>query len=306
MSAITPSTDTPDTAHRFTGTDVLLIIMAVIWGVNVPVVKSVTAVLDPLAYNAVRVTLAAVAMLVIAWATAAPGEGFSRLSRRDALTLVGLGVIGNGLYQLGFVEGVARAKAGDAALVLAASPAMIALIGRGLGVERVSMRGYFGIALSIAGIALVVIGTAGAVGGSTLLGAAMILAGSLCWAIFSVLITPYANRIDALRVGALTMGGGAVALVLVSIPQLARMPWRGITVVTWGAILYSGIGSLVIAYLFWQRGVRVLGPTRTAMYSNLQPGVALIAAWLALGEVPTAWQGVGAATIIAGVVMTRA
>ena len=70
-------------------------------------------------------------------------------------------------------------------------------------------------------------------------------------------------------------------------------------------MFYSGIFALVIAYLFWYRGVQVLGPTRTAMYSNLQPVIALGAAWAALGEVPTPWQALGAGTIIAGVVLTR-
>jgi len=53
--------------------------------------------------------------------------------------------------------------------------------------------------------------------------------------------------------------------------------------------------------------VRVLGPTRTAIYSNLQPLVALAVAWMMLpAETPTVWQGAGAVTIIAGVVLTRA
>jgi drug/metabolite transporter (DMT)-like permease len=51
--------------------------------------------------------------------------------------------------------------------------------------------------------------------------------------------------------------------------------------------------------------VQVLGPTRTAMYSNLQPVIALAAAWMWLGEIPTPWQALGAGTIIAGVVLTR-
>jgi drug/metabolite transporter (DMT)-like permease len=42
------------------------------------------------------------------------------------------------------------------------------------------------------------------------------------------------------------------------------------------------------------------------MYSNLQPAVALIAAWPMLGEVPTALQIVGAVAIMAGVLLTRA
>ena len=68
---------------------------------------------------------------------------------------------------------------------------------------------------------------------------------------------------------------------------------------------YSGLGALVIAYLFWYRGMKVLGPTRTAMYSNLQPIFALLVAWLTLGEVPTIWQGVGTACITSGLLMTR-
>jgi drug/metabolite transporter (DMT)-like permease len=70
-------------------------------------------------------------------------------------------------------------------------------------------------------------------------------------------------------------------------------------------MLYSGLGALVIAYLFWYRGVRILGPTRTAMYSNMQPVFAVIIAWIVLGEVPTVWQGVGAASIVSGLVLAR-
>jgi drug/metabolite transporter (DMT)-like permease len=73
----------------------------------------------------------------------------------------------------------------------------------------------------------------------------------------------------------------------------------------WGAIVFSGLGALVIAYLCWYRGVRVLGPTRTSMYGNLQPVVALIFAWALLHEVPTLMQGMGAASIITGLLLTR-
>ncbi len=70
-------------------------------------------------------------------------------------------------------------------------------------------------------------------------------------------------------------------------------------------MVYSGIGALVIAYIFWYRGVRLIGPTRTAMYSNLQPVIAVIVAWIVLGELPTLWQGVGAASIMSGLLLTR-
>ena len=84
------------------------------------------------------------------------------------------------------------------------------------------------------------------------------------------------------------------------------MDWSRIGSGGWLALLYSSIVSMGIAYLFYYRGLRVLGPTRTAVYSNLQPIIALLIAWPLLGETPTIFQGVGAATIVAGVFMTRA
>src|SRR5437879_556732 len=105
-------------------TDASLVLMALIWGVNFSVVKFGTTLVDPLAYNGLRVSLAAALLLTIVAAGRA-----ALPSRRDVLSLMGLGVLGNGLYQYLFVMGVARTRASDAALVIAATPAFIAIIG---------------------------------------------------------------------------------------------------------------------------------------------------------------------------------
>src|SRR5206468_4334926 len=122
-----------------------LVLMAIIWGVNFSVVKFGTTLVDPLAYNGLRVMLAAVVLLAIISLQRAPFP-----SRREMLSLAALGVLGNGVYQYFFVEGIARTSASDAALVVAASPAFIAIIGRIRGVERTAARGVAGIVLSIA------------------------------------------------------------------------------------------------------------------------------------------------------------
>lgn len=281
-------------------TDLMMLGMAVIWGVNFSVVKYGTNLLHPLAYNSVRVSLAAAVLGVAALATRVP-----KIARRDVLALLALGVLGNGLYQLLFIEGVTRTRAGTAALILAASPAFIAIIGRVLGVERVTRRGVIGIALSVGGIAAVIFAQSDGGGTSSVAGNALVLLGGLSWALYSVLLKPYANRIDGVTVSAVTMVGGAIPLCIFSLPTLLSTSWGRVPGSAWGAVIYSGLGALVIAYLFWSRGVRVLGPTRTALYGNLQPVIALLAAWIWLGEVPTPWQGVGTAGIIAGILLTR-
>ena len=286
---------------RFGATDLMMLAVAAIWGANFTFVKFGTHVLAPLAFNGVRVALAALALSAVALARGGPWP-----SRRELATFLALGVIGNGLYQVLFVEGIARTRASDAALVISAGPAFIALLGWIRGTERVSRRAWIGIALSIAGIALVVLGgSAAAPGESTLLGNGLVLAGSLCWAVFTVLLKPFTHRVDGVQLSAATMVGGATALLLVSAPSIAAADWAAASGATWGAIVYSGIAGLVIAYLFWYRGVRVLGPTRTAMYVNLQPVFALAVAWAALGERPGAVQIVGAAAVMAGVLLAR-
>ncbi|HEY5218437.1 MAG TPA: DMT family transporter [Gemmatimonadaceae bacterium] len=283
-------------------TDLSLVLMALIWGVNFSVVKYGTEQLSPLAFNGARVLLAALALSALAFRPGRP-----RVSRRDALMLLALGVLGNGVYQWLFIEGVALTRAGDAALVVAASPALIAIAGRMLGVERVRTRSVVGIALSIVGIGFVVYsGARVVVKGASAAGDLLVLAGSVSWAVYTVLLTPYTRRVDGITLSAYTMIGGALLLEVLAAPEMARLNWSAVSAGGWAAILYSGLGALVIAYLFWYRGVRVIGPTRSAMYSNLQPLFALAVAWAMLGEIPTVWQGTGAAFIMGGLLLTRA
>ena len=287
----------------FGATDVMLVMMAVIWGANFTVVKFATQSLAPLAFNGARVLLAAIALTVLAFAGAR-----ARPSGRDVLVLLGLGVIGNGFYQLLFVEGVARTRPGDASLVIAAAPAFIALLGRITGVERISRRGAAGVALSIAGVAFVVVGAPQAASGpmqSTFLGNALVVGGALCWAVYTILLKPYTHTIDGIQLSAVTMVGGALVLGIFGLPDVVRTDWGAVDGLTWAAIGYSGLAALVVAYLFWYRGVRVLGPTRTAMYSNLQPVIALLVAWMAFGDRPGVVQVAGVVVITTGLVLTR-
>jgi drug/metabolite transporter (DMT)-like permease len=113
------------------------------------------------------------------------------------------------------------------------------------------------------------------------------------------------KRIDAVQVATWTLVGGVVPLAMIATPALLRVEWTGVTLLTWASIFYSGVIAMVVAYLLWYRGVHRIGPTRTSMYGNLQPVVAVIVAWVALHEVPTVFQGAGAATVIGGLYLSR-
>jgi len=299
----TQSTPAISTAHPAFGlTDVLLFMMAVIWGINFVVVKYATHVFNPAAFTGLRVGTAALFLLAVAFA-----RGDLVLPRRDVIGLLLIGMIGNGLYQLFFVHGVSRTRAGNAALIVAAAPAFIALFARIRGLERVRRLTLVGIALSVLGVGLVIAGSARPSNGEvTLLGSILVFFGVLCWSVYTILLQPYTKRIDVARLSAITMVGGAVPLLIASTPALIATDWSIVGPGGWLALFYSSVISMGVAYYFWYRGLRVLGPTRTAVYANLQPIIALAVAWVFLAEVPTIFQGVGAATIVAGVFLTRA
>lgn len=274
--------------------------MAMIWGINFVVVKYATRVFNPVAFTGLRVGTAALFMGLFVLI-----RGRTTLSRADVVRLLVLGVLGNGLYQLFFVHGVARTRAGNAALIVGAAPAFIALVARVRGIERVKRMTLVGIALSVIGVALVIAGSAtSSQGETTFLGSVLVFLGVLAWTWYTILLQPY-TRLDVVQISAVTLIGGAIPLVVASTPALIATDWSRVGIGGWMALLYSSVVSLGIAYIFWYRGLRVLGPTRTAVYSNLQPIVALLVAWPFLGEVPTIFQGVGAVTIVAGVFLTR-
>jgi drug/metabolite transporter (DMT)-like permease len=293
----------PDRAKSFGATDVLLLLMATIWGVNYSAVKYAGQAFGALSFTWMRVLIAMIVLLA-----AVRLQRLSLPRRSDILKLLALGVIGNGLYQLLFVFGVSRTRVGSAALILAAAPAFIALMGLARGTDRISARGWGGIVLSIIGVGVVMLGSASGHGTSrgSVIGVALVFAGVLCWSVYTVLLQPLTHRVDAVQLSAFTMAGGMIPLLFVTPFALPGILSSHVSQTAWWCVFYSSVISIGVAYLFWYRGIRVLGPTRTSVYGNLQPIVAILTGWIALGEAPTVWQLVGTVAIIGGIFLTRA
>jgi len=283
-------------------TEAGLVLMAIIWGLNFAVLKYGTNVLEPIAYNATRMVVGTIVLLAIALAVA------RRPSWEEIRRLMLLGVLGHGVYQALFITGLARTRAGTAALVVAASPAVIAIVGRAYGVERLERRAVLGIILSFVGIAIVVLGSSrddAAAGRAAIVGDALILCSVIAWAFYTTLLKPLTHTIEGVHIAGWTLLGGTIPMVAVATPALFRTEWSAVTPLTWGAVAYSGIGAIGLAYLFWYRGVRVIGSTRTSMFAQMQPMIALLAAWPLLGERPTSWQLGGSAAVLGGLFLTR-
>lgn len=282
-------------------TDAMLIAMALIWAVNYSVLKFGTRLVPPLAYNGVRIPAAAILQFGVARAMK-----MGPIARDDAIRLLVLGMLGNGIYQVFFILGQARSRVATTVLMLASGPALAAILGRLRGTEFLSRRSWWGIAMQLLGVSLVVMGSAASASGrDSLLGSTLVFASAVSWALFSVMVQPLTSRVPGLQVGAWTMLGGGIVSLVVGIPAIAGVDWAAVSPAVWAAMAYSTIGAMVIAYLFWYHGVKTLGPTHTSMYSNTQPFLAMGVAWATLGELPTRWQVAGATCILGGLVLAR-
>ena len=279
-----------------------LLLMVLIWGINFPIAKAALSELSPLAFNALRFPLAALVVL----AALRRRGGFLWPESRDRLRVFALGVLGNVFYQQFFIFGLALTRAGTASLLLAATPIITALLSAGLGHEKVGARTWLGVIATFLGIALVVMfGGAASEEGASLLGDLLMIGASISWAVYTVGSRRFIERYGSVQFTAWTLWTGAIGLCLIGLPSVLRTDLGAVSASAWFGVVYAGALSIGLAYLIWYYGVRLIGNTRTAAYSNLVPVVALIAAWLQLGEIPSAGQLVGAAIILAGLTLAQ-
>jgi drug/metabolite transporter (DMT)-like permease len=276
--------------------------MVVIWGVNAVVVKATYAQIPPMAFMAIRFMVAGTLLLVVAWSV----ERSLYVHRRDWLLLVAAAMVGTGLYQPLFLTGLSLTTASNTSLIIAASPAFVALLNRLLGRELLPARGWLGIALAFVGIILIVEGSGGLEFGSDLfLGDMLILCGTFLWASYAVLAAPLMRTYSPLRVTALTTAIGALPLILIGMPAVVTLDKAAVQPSGWGGLLYSAIFAIVVAYIIWNVGVKKIGGARTSLYSNLIPVVGTVTAALFLGETITPLMVAGAAVIFVGLHLAR-
>ena len=285
----------------FSNADLLLIVVATIWGVNVAVVKSALTEFNPLTFNSLRFGISA----LLSWGMLGL-RGEKMLPRRKDLgSLVVLGLLGHAFYQVLFISGTNLTTAANTALLLATIPVWVAALG---AITREEMAGpltWTGIGMSVLGIALVTASGDFSLGGGTWVGDIMLVGGTFFYALYTLKSKALLAKYSPLQFSAWTMTVGAVAMTLVSCRQISAQDWPGLGFASWGGLAFSAVLAIFLGNYIWNNGIRKLGSARTAVYNNLSPVTAMIFSSLFLREKITIMQIAGAVLIILGVSLTR-
>ncbi len=292
-------------SSNFGLTDLLLLMTIGLWAINFTVVKNVISTdLPPIAFTALRFTLATVGMLLVMRSF----RDEQPLTRRDVLQMAGLGLLGNGIYQVMFIIGIDNTSLTNSALILASSPIFVAIFGVLFKLERLNALAWTGIVLSFVGIAIVIFGNAPAadeVGKSNLLGDVLTLGAAIAWGAYTILVAPVVKQHSPIRVSAISIMFGTIPLVLLATPTFLTLDWSKVGLNSWLGVIYSGGFAIALGYVIWNRGVRHIGSARTAVYSNLNPVLAAIIAFFVRGDALTIYHLIGAVVILAGIALTR-
>jgi drug/metabolite transporter (DMT)-like permease len=188
-------------------------------------------------------------------------EPESRPGRKDLILMAALGCFGVAVAQSGFTFGVSLTSAASTGLIFATAPVWGLLLGAVLGLERPTIRGILGLALSVVGVAVVVFEGFGS-GGDSLVGDLLVLMASVGVGGYTVLSMPLLERHTPLAVAGYPVVFGAPFLLVLSSPSLLDLEWGRVGAGPWAAVAFSAVFATAFAFAGWQRGISRIGANR--------------------------------------------
>lgn len=266
-------------------------------------VKQTLSEMLPMTFNALRFSLASLLLCLVLLCS----EGGFLLDRRDFKGILVLGLIGHTCYQFLFINGIARTTASLSALMMATCPVFVTFLNLLFEKRKPSPRILLGALVSLTGVLALVSGSepSSVSVDKNIFGSALLLAASICWAVYTVLSKPYLDRYTPLRITCTTMVLGTIFLDLLAIPSMATQKWIEVSPAGWIGLAYSFGFAIVLGYVLWEIGIQRIGAGKTAIYQNLTPVIAAISSYLFLGETLKRLQIVGAGMVFLGIYLTR-
>ncbi len=277
-------------------------------------------------------TLAAVAVTLLLWASAfagikagltaySPGElallrflfgsaamaffarsrGFGLPERQDIPRILLVGFLGFTVYHVFLNFGEQTVSAGAASLIVSFTPVMTAILAVALLGERLRPAGWAGIALSVAGVALISIGEGKGIALNP--GCALILISSLGSSLYNVFQKPLLKRYHPIAFTAYAMTAGTLFMLVFArgLPSaFLRAPLEATL-----SVVYLGVFPGAVAYSTWTYALSRMPASRLATSLYVSPVLAIAIAWAWIGEIPTLLSLVGGAVTLGGVLLTN-
>jgi drug/metabolite transporter (DMT)-like permease len=224
------------------------------------------------------------------------------LAGRDWKIIAALGLTGGGPHLGMQWLGLHYTTATSGILYLSTVPIFILLLAP-LSGERIRVAQWAGVTVSFCGVALIAAhGELGRLASLSLnIGDLLALGSMVMWASYTVLLRKRRDPLEIVELLTMVCAFGLLFMVpWVAVEMALGMPFtvngRGAL-----AILYSGVGSLLLAYAGWSYVVTRLGAARAGVTLHLMPAIGVLLGAAFLSEYPRWYHFSGIALILAGV-----
>jgi drug/metabolite transporter (DMT)-like permease len=284
---------------RFTAW-LVLIATLMLWSGNWIVARAVREEIAPGIATVGRLFIVLAILLPFAWAGLR--QKLPGLSHRDWKALAALGFTGGGLHLALQWLGLHYTTATSGILYLSMSPIFILMMAAPLG-ERIGPRQWGGVAISFCGVYLIATQGRPAVP-SFNIGDLMALASMMMWAGYTVLLRVRRDALSVIELIVVVCAFGAAFMAPWVLWEMAFNLNVNLNLAGALAVLYSAIGSLLLAYAGWSYVVRRLGAARAGVTLHLMPAMGVVLAAVLLGEYPRWFHFAGIALILAGVALS--
>jgi len=279
----------------------LLTLTSLFWAGNIVLARYVAGHVPPMTLSCVRWIGAFLMLMPFAWPHLK--QDWPALRARMPL-MVGLSVTGFAFNNAISYWALQYTEALNALLIQSSGPLFVALWSLLLFGMRLSFAQFAGIMISLAGVLTILLrgDLAALVNIQFNRGDVMFADAVLSFGLYSALITRR-PRIHPLSLICFTIGCGALLLLPFSVWEF----WNGVRLqpdaLTLATVVYVMIFPSTLAYLFFNRGIALIGPNRASPFLHLVPVFGSAMAILLLGEQPRLFHLTGYLLVLAGVVI---
>lgn len=207
-----------------------------------------------------------------------------KLTARDWRAVAVAAVIGVPVQFLMQFGGLARTTASHAALMIGTAPVLVAIAAYLVFHERLKVQAWFALVASTAGVALIVLQSAGKGAGGvsrpTLAGDSLVLASMFAAVVWILISKRLMTRYSATEVSGLITIVGTIALAAWVIPH-DGLPPTSLSTATWLATIALGVLATTLTTVLWNWGLSHTDAGRAGAFINLEPIVgAILGVWL--------------------------
>jgi drug/metabolite transporter (DMT)-like permease len=204
--------------------------------------------------------------------------------RSDWPGVAGLGLCFFGLFFILYNIAVGYTTAARASLALSTLPLQTMLVGALLGIEALTLRKLTGVCIAVFGVFAALASNLAAAPQGAWRGELIMTGAVLCMAFYNVWSRPFIVRSSALGFLAVSMGTGALSLVVVGLLTDRLAVLRGFGTAQWIAGAWLGIGGGALAFILWVLALQRASPTRVASTMAVNPMAAALLASALVGE----------------------